>query len=39
MRQRGHSVFVLREEIQRAMDRLMHGYKLKEYDFVAQYGK
>ncbi len=35
----GHSVFVLREEIQRAMDRLMHGYKLKEYDFVAQYGK
>ena len=35
----GHSVFVLREEIQQTMDKLMHGYELKQYDFATQYRK
>ena len=33
------SVFMLQEDVQRTMDSLMHGYKLKQYDFTAQYGK
>lgn len=31
------SVFVLRKGIQRAMDELMPGYRLAEYDFAAHY--
>ncbi len=33
------SVFMLGEEVQRTMDSLMRGYKLKQYDFAAHYGR